>query len=162
MLATHLTDVLIKELPWNKARLNCFGILLVAVIRFRTVNLVKLAAEASNDAIEGSLYRRFQNFFLRFSMPVDDIGRLVLSKLPKPSEGWTLAVDRTNWKFGKTHINILAFAVLVGKVAIPVSWIVLPQKTKRGNSNFRDRKAVMKRVLKIISASDIHVLTIRG
>lgn len=159
MLATHLTEILIKELSWNKARLNCLGILLVSVVRFRTVNLVKLSAEATDNTEEGSLYRRFQNFFLKFAMPLDDIGELVLSKLTKPADGWTFSMDRTNWKFGRIHINILVVAVLTEKVAIPVCWKVLPQVRKRGNSNHQDRVTLMKRLLKLVPAHEIKVLT---
>jgi hypothetical protein len=123
------------------------------------VNLVKLAAEATDEIKEGSLYRRFQNFFLKFEMPIDDIGRLVLAKLSKPEGGWVLSMDRTNWKFGRTHINILVIGVVTQKVAIPICWVVLPQSTKRGNSNTGQRKKLMKRLLKMLPAEDIKVLT---
>lgn len=159
MLATLLTGKLIGELYWNQARLNCLGILLISILRYRTVNLVKLAAEASGDIKEGSLYRRFQNFFLKFDMPIDDIGRLVLVKLSKPVDGWVLSMDRTNWKFGRTHINILVIGVVTQKVAIPICWSVLPQSTKRGNSNTKQRKTLMKRLLKMLPTEDIKVLT---
>jgi len=159
MLAAKLTGRLLNELNWNNARLNCVGIMLVAVLRFRTVNLAKLAAEATDSISEASLYRRFQNFFLKFEMPLDDIGRLVLSKVPKPKDGWVLSMDRTNWKFGRTHINILVIGVVTQKVAIPVCWVVLPQSTKRGNSNTSQRIKLMKRLLKLMPADDIKVLT---
>lgn len=137
----------------------CLGILLVSILRNRTVNLVKLSAEASGGMKAESLYRRFQNFFLRFAMPMDDIGRLALSKLPKPAGGWVLSMDRTNWKYGKTHINILVAAVVINRVAMPIVWMVLPQSTKRGNSNADQRIQLMKRLLKLLAAEDIKVLT---
>ena len=133
MLVSILTLQLCAELSWNKSRLECLSILLISILGKRTVNLVKLAAEANEEVKEESLYRRFQNFFLKFAMPLDDIGRLVLSKLPKPAAGWVLSMDRTNWKYGRIHINILAIGVVTQKVAIPVCWMVLRQATKRGN-----------------------------
>jgi hypothetical protein len=159
MLATDLTERLREKLSWKNARLECLGILIVSILRHRTVNLVKLSAEASSETKAESLYRRFQNFFLRFDMPLDDIGRLVLSKLPTPKGGWVLAMDRTNWKFGKTHINILVIAVVTNKVAIPICWMVLPQSTKRGNSHTNHRIKLLNRLLKLLSAEDIKVLT---
>ena len=36
---------------------------------------------------------------------------------------------------------------------------MLPQKTKRGNSNTAQRQAIMNRLLKILPAIDIYVLT---
>jgi hypothetical protein len=159
MLTSLFANRLCSELQWNKARISCLAILLVSMLRNRTVNLVKLSAEASGDTTSESLYRRFQNFFLRFAMPLEDIGRLVLSKLPKPADGWILSMDRTNWKYGKLHINILAVAVVVNKVAVPVVWMMLPQLTKRGNSNTKHRICLMERLLRILPAQDIRALT---
>lgn len=91
-------------------------------------------------------------------MPHHDVGKLIMSKLTKPKKGWVLSMDRTNWKFGKTHINILTVGVVINKVAIPIVWKVLPQKTKRGNSNTSQRIEVMKDLLRLIDAKSIHVL----
>jgi len=82
-----------------------------------------------------------------------------LSKIPKPADGWILAIDRTNWKFGKRHINILTVGVVVNKVAFPIAWMTLPQKTKRGNSNASQRIKLFKRVLSLIAPEDIRVVT---
>ena len=68
-------------------------------------------------------------------------------------------MDRTNWKYGKRHLNILTVGVVVNKVAIPIAWIVLPQKTKRGNSNTKQRIKIFKKVLQIMGPEDIFVLT---
>jgi hypothetical protein len=67
-------------------------------------------------------------------------------------------MDRTNWQLGKRHINILTVGILVGKVCVPVAWKVLPQSTKKGNSSFRQRIAVMECLLEVIDAGDIRVL----
>ena len=66
---------------------------------------------------------------------------------------------RTNWKFGRKHINFLVLSIIAGKVSIPLVWKVLPQKTKRGNSNTAQRIALINRLLCIVPASDIEVLT---
>jgi len=160
MLTTLIATRLCAALPWKNARLECLGYLVVSILRNRTVNLVKLSAEASGDLKAESLYRRFQNFFLRFAMPFDDIARLVLAKIPMPEGGWVLSMDRTNWKYGKTHINILVVAVVINKVSIPLSWRVLPRATKRGNSKAQHRIEVMKRLLRIVPAAEIKVLTL--
>ncbi len=64
-------------------------------------------------------------------------------------------MDRTNWKFGKTHINVLAVGIVVGKFAIPITWVTLPQRTKRGNSPSKHHILIMKKVLKILGSQDI-------
>lgn len=92
-------------------------------------------------------------------MPLLDIGAFVLSRFPKPQEGWTLAMDRTNWKFGETHINILAVGVVIKGIAIPIVWTVLPPKNKRGNSHTGQRIDIIIDVLKLMPADSIYVLT---
>jgi hypothetical protein len=159
MLNASLTDRLRSALPWKNARIECLGYLIVSILRNRTVNLVKLSSEASGDLKAESLYRRFQNFFLHFAMPFDDIARLVVAKLPKPEGGWVLSMDRTNWKYGRTHLNLLVVAIVVHKVAIPVVWKALPRATKCGNSKAAHRINLMKRLLRILPAAEVKALT---
>jgi hypothetical protein len=159
MLTALFAKRLCAALPWKNARLVCLSYLIVAMLRHRTVNLVKLSAEAAGGLLAESLYRRFQNFFLRFVMPFDDIARLVVEKLPRPEGGWVLSMDRTNWKYGRTHLNLLVIALVVGKVAVPVVWRALPRATKRGNSKTAHRIELMKRLLRVVPASEIRALT---
>jgi len=58
-----------------------------------------------------------------------------------------------------TFINILTLGIVINKVAIPIAWKVLPQKTKRGNSNTQQRIAIMRRLLLLMKSEDIGVLT---
>lgn len=150
---------LTSALNCNLARIKCLTLLVASVLRHRTVNLAILATENLSGAKNESCYRRFQAFFLSAALPILDIGRFILGKIPKPPKGWVLSMDRTNWKFGKRHINILTVGVVVNKVAIPIVWMVLPQITKRGNSNTTQRIKLIESLLKLIAAKDIHVLT---
>ena len=50
-------------------------------------------------------------------------------------------------------------SIIAGKVSIPLVWKVLLQKTKRGNSDTAQRIALINRLLCIVPASDIEVLT---
>ena len=159
MLNASLIDRLRSALPWKNARLECLGYLIVSILRNRTVNLVKLSSEASGDLKAESLYRRFQNFFLHFAMPFDDIARLVVAKLSKPKGGWVLSMDRTNWKYGRTHLNLLVVAIVLDKVAIPIVWKALPRATKCGNSKATHRIDLMKRLLRILPAAEVGALT---
>ena len=159
MLYNHLRNELNSALDLNLARLKCLTLLITSLIRHRTVNLTILATENLTGAKNESCYRRFQNFFRLNSLCFLALGRLILRKIPTPSGGWVLSIDRTNWKYGKRHINILTLGVVVNKVAIPIAWKVLPQKSKRGNSNAKQRITLFKRVLKLLSAEDISVLT---
>ena len=153
-----ILNTLSQSTTSNKARLKVFACLIIGVIKSRSVNLSKLSALQNSDASQDSQYRKLQRFFLQWIFPWVDIGQLILTKIPKPKNGYILSMDRTNWKFGKTHINILTVGIVVGKVAIPICWITLPQRTKRGNSHSKHRILVMKKVFKILNIQDIDFL----
>ena len=102
-----LRELFKPHLKLPKARLTCFLMLVLAVFGQRTVSLVWLARHTAPPAKAESVYRRFQRFFAGCELPVRNIGALILALSPKPSNGWVLAMDRTNWQLGKSHINIL-------------------------------------------------------
>ena len=159
VLNTHLLKTLDAALDINLARLKCLVLLVAGLLRHRTVNLAILATGNTTGAKNESCYRRFQGFFLSAAIPLPALGRFILGRLPRPAAGWVLSMDRTNWKYGKRHINILTVGVVVNKVAVPIAWKVLPQKTKRGNSSTGHRTGIFEKVLKIVPVGDIHVLT---
>jgi hypothetical protein len=148
-----------KGLSWNKARLKCFSQMVKGVIKNRSVNLTLLATSMTEGTSKQSEYRKAQRFFEKFQMPLLELGTFIVSQLPRYKRGWVLSIDRTNWKFGKTHINILTVGVIVKGVAIPIVWKVLPPTTKQGNSNTPQRIEIMEKVLKLITAKEIDVLT---
>jgi hypothetical protein len=158
MLNNHLIEEL-APLKLNLARIKCLALLIASLLRHRTVNLTFLATENLTGACNDSCYRRFQRFFRECALNSGLVGRLILAKVPRPDGGWVLSMDRTNWKYGKRHINILTIGIVINKVAIPIAWKVLPQSTKRGNSNAQQRIALFKRVLEIMPAEEISVLT---
>ncbi|MBK1835709.1 IS4 family transposase [Roseibacillus ishigakijimensis] len=157
MLHDHLINQF-APLKLNLARLKCLSLLAASLLRHRTVNLTLLATENLTGATNESCYRRFQRFFRDCSLSPDIIGRLVLAKVPRPEGGWVLSMDRTNWKYGQRHINILTIGIVVNKVAIPIAWKVLPQSTKRGNSSTRHRIALCQKVLQMLPSEDIRAL----
>ncbi len=129
-------------------------------MKHRSVNLVQLATtEDGRTCSNESRYRRFQDFFLRTRLCFCSISSLILQRIPKPKNGYLLALDRTNWEFGRQTINFLVFAIVIGKVSVPIIWTVLPKKSKGGNSQQKQRIALMTKLLKIIPAKDIHALT---
>jgi hypothetical protein len=58
---------------------------------------------------------------------------------------YELTLDRTNWRWGKKNLNILVLAVVYKGIAIPIYWLLL---NKRGNSNTKERIALLKRFIK--------------
>lgn len=153
-----LVELFQAQLPWHLARIKCFALFVLAVIEEKTVSLSWLATTGPAEVKSESMYRRFQRFFALFDFKQQSVGALILSLLPKPAGGWVLAMDRTNWKFGKIHINILVVTVVMEGVGFPIAWLMLPASTKRGNSRKHHRITVMERVLEIVDRTEIKVL----
>ena len=57
-----------------------------------------------------------------------------------------LVMDRSNWKRGNKNINLLTMGILWNQCFIPLAW---KQMNKRGNSNFSERKSLMKRFIRL-------------
>lgn len=154
LLKSNLTAI-------NQARLKCFAMLVQGIIEARTVNSTWLSqcSAAPESVKSASFLRRIQRFFAGAILPSKSIGAMLLSWLPKPEKGWILAMDRTNWRFGRIDINILAVIVSHGGVGIPICWKMLPKATKRGNSRKYHRIKMMEEILTMLDPSDIRALT---
>jgi len=110
-----------------------------------TVRLPRLAAYLeSKGTSEAHRYRRLQRFFVGLELDLKWVVTFVMACLPE-GKHW-LILDRTNWKWGKTDLNILMVAVLVGPLAIPLLWEVLPHG---GSSSQKDRQDLLERLFDI-------------
>jgi len=65
-------------------------------------------------------------------------------------------MDRTNWKLGILHINILTLGIAYKGIAFPLIWLVLP---KQGNSNTNERIQLIERFIRIFGSDKIGCLT---
>jgi hypothetical protein len=66
-------------------------------------------------------------------------------------------MDRTNWKFGQTNINILVLGVIFLGVSIPLLWTFLGDK--RGNSDQKERIDLMQRFIRLFGLEAIEFIT---
>ena len=107
---SELETTLSHFFDWNKARLNCLVQILQALFAVRTVNLTQIAAAFQTGVKEESSYRRVCRFFTGFSFDMSTIVLLALRLFPL-GDKYLLILDRTNWKWGKTPINILVLSV---------------------------------------------------
>ena len=64
-----------------------------------------------------------------------------------------LSIDRTEWDFGKTQINILCVIVNIGKMGIPLYFEMLDNKS--GNSNWQNRIDLLTSLIKKVDKSRI-------
>ena len=110
--------------------------MLMALFATRTVNLDRLADCIASDTDKESRYRRLQRFFALFSIDFDIIAGFIFKLFFKNGGKWYLTMDRTNWKWGKSDINILTLAIAYKGIAIPIYWELLD---KRGNSDTQER-----------------------
>ena len=130
--ASELRDILNTSFQWNKARITCFVKMLLSLLCTRTVNLNKIACSMSSNAEQASRYRRVQRFFADYKIDFDMIAGFIFKLFFTSGGKWYLTMDRTNWQWGKSDINILTLAVVFKGIAIPLYWELLD---KRGNSD---------------------------
>jgi hypothetical protein len=144
-LTNELRCILKESLNWNKARLDCFVQMILALVTVRTINLTKLAVIFDSGAEMSSRYRRIQRFFSLFTPNYDAVAGLLFKLFFIAGEQWYLTVDRTNWKWGESDINVLMLGIVYRGVAIPVYWEVLD---KQGNSDTPERIELIKCFIK--------------
>jgi hypothetical protein len=142
-----------RELQWHKSRIEFIACFLLSLIQQKTVNLVSLSQGFASKAQAESSYRRIQRFFEGFVFKQEQISQLILKLLPEPP--YTVCLDRTNWQFGVFQINILMLSIAYKGLAFPIVWTLLG---KKGNSNTKERKQLVKRLLALISAKSITML----
>src|SRR3990167_2614379 len=80
---------------------------------------------------------------------------LLIFRLFPLGDKCTLILDRTNWKWGKTPINILMLSIAYRGIGIPLFWSVL---NLEGNSSAGDRMDLLKRVVERLGIGKIEVL----
>ncbi len=151
---SELETTLFHFLDWNKARISCLIQILQALFIVRSVNLTQIAQAFQSLAKEESVYRRLQRFFKEFSFDMSFI-TVLACKFFTWGEKNVLLLDRTNWKWGKTHINILVLSIEHLGIGIPIFWSVL---NKGGSSSTKDRTKVLKRVIRAIGKDKIQAL----
>lgn len=152
ILITTLSQVFGDKM--NLARIKFFGLFICGLCKVQTVCFEKLAVSFDTDVKVDSSLRRIQRFMSGYLLDINLIARLVFALLPhKPP--YRLALDRTNWKFGTSNINILVLAVVYQGVAFPVLFTMMP---KFGNSSTSERIELMQRYIDLFGRESIDCL----
>ncbi|MFY7958297.1 MAG: IS4 family transposase [Flavobacterium macrobrachii] len=137
-------------LPWHKARIKFLDLLIISLIRNRTVSYSKNAVSL-NDRVICSNLRRIQRFFGEFIIDFDVIARLLMAIIPIKGP-FQLSLDRTNWQFASVNFNILCLTIVADGVGLPILWTMLD---KRGNSNQDERKVLIARYIRLFGIESI-------
>lgn len=151
---SELQKILSDFFDWNKARISCLTQILQALFCVKTVNLAQIAMAFQTDTKEESSYRRVCRFFTGFSFDLSSIALLVLKVFSLQGKH-LLIIDRTNWKWGKSSINILMVSVAYLGIGIPLFWAVLDLD---GTSCVEDRSSLLKRVLEKFGLEKIEAI----
>jgi hypothetical protein len=91
-----------------------------SILRYGAVLHKKLALTCTNNILHESQVRNIERFFSESQLPVNDDFFKALYSILGLAGKLTVVLDRTNWGFGKRHINILVFSVIWNNSAIPV------------------------------------------
>lgn len=129
VFSSHFTNVL------NLARIRLICMLINALCKVKSVNFSKLSVGFDTKTKASSNFRRIQRFIAQVDLPMEWIAKFIFDLLPE-KENLVLVMDRTNWKFGDSNINILMLGVSYKNIAFPLMFKMLD---KRGNSNTQER-----------------------
>ncbi len=143
---TKLQNILQHHFKCNRARVKLISSFIISLIKVKTVRLTDISLDINHSVKYSSNYRRIQRFFSEFEMDYEVISRFVISQLPKDKK-YILTLDRTNWKFGKTNINILMLGIVYRDTTIPLYWKLLE---KNGNSSTEERKELVEKAIKLL------------
>lgn len=119
----------------NLSRIRFICLFINALCKVKSVNFVKVSAGFAIGSNAASSYRRIQRFMVLADLSMISVAKLLFKLLPHKNE-LVLVMDRTNWKFGSSNINILMLGVSYKNVAFPIMFRMLD---KRGNSNTLER-----------------------
>ena len=125
-----------------------------ALIQAKDVRHAALAERWAGDALTNSLIRRIERFFDQHPLCPADVARLVLHLLPDTRQR-EFVIDRTNWKLGKSNVNILVLAVIWRGIAVPLLFDFLDHS---GNSGTPTRLLTVDDALELLSCQNISTL----
>ncbi len=125
-----------------------------APCKVQTVGFEKLASAFNPKASSGSSLRRIQRFIAMYNLDADLVVKLIF-RLLQENENLRLSIDRTNWEFGKTDINIFMLDVCYKAVAFHLLFSMLK---KRGNSNSQERIDIINRFISLFGKECIEAL----
>ena len=143
---SRLSTSLNNYFGWNKARMSCFTKMLISLFAVKTVNLSEIAVGFIGKAQKESNYRRAQRFFLEHEIDMDKLAIFLFFMFFNKNKQVYLTIDRTNWYWGKSKINILTLGIAYEGVAIPILWELLE---KAGNASGDEHKSIVERFVKI-------------
>jgi hypothetical protein len=116
-----------------------------------TTNLAQLAVVMKPQVETDSTYRRLQRFFAGFSFDYQSLGRFLLDLVPTDPP-YVAVLDRTEWHFGQTAVNVLMIGIAEGGIAYPFTWNVLDHG---GGSRAEEHTKPLKQFLRLVEPDEL-------
>ena len=138
----------------HKKRQEFLCDMLGGVIKSRSVVFSEIADKIDKPIKTSSIERRIQDFFAKVRFDYTQLAVYLLSFLPQ--RALVLSIDRTEWDFGQTQINILCVVASIGKLAVPLYFEMLDNNS--GNSNASDRIHLFKQLISIVDKERVQML----
>jgi hypothetical protein len=127
--------------------------MLLALFVVRSVNLSELAvAMDGNKSSIDSRYKRVYRFFSKFEFDFVCISRWIYSLFFKKNQKVYLAIDRTNWYWGKAKINVFMLSICYEGIAIPLFWRLLK---KAGSTTAEEQIELLSRFVNTFGKASI-------
>jgi len=149
-----ITGVLSDHLGWHRARLKFMARFTSALLKLTTTNLREIAVALKAGVKEDSNYRRIRRFLSDYEVGFATLGRLLIRLLPQKPP-YKVILDRTEWYFGETPVNVLMVGVAHKGIAFPISWTVLPDG---GSSSAKAQQEAVRRFFDIVDPEDVEVV----
>lgn len=133
---SELSGILGQQLNWHKSRIDCLAQMLLGLFLVRSVNLSEIAvAMDGKKASIDSRYKRIYRFFANFELDFTWIARWIYALFFRGDQKVYIAIDRTNWYWGKAKINIFMLSICYEGIAIPLFWRLLSRKYNGNGTN---------------------------
>ena len=139
---------------WHKKRQEFVDLIIGGMIKSRSVQFWEIAEGIDKAIKTESIERRIQDFFEKVSFDYQALMRYFLSFVHH--DKLCLSIDRTEWDFGLTRINILCVIASIGKMGVPLYFEMLDNNS--GNSHTEDRIKLFKEIVKLIGVERIEWL----
>jgi hypothetical protein len=151
-----LSTLIGKHFSVSNAIIKLMTEFVLALIKTRNVNLTNIALAICSKCKAESQYRKLQRFFANIEICYANLAKLIIKLAKLENDKWVLAIDRTNWKFGKLDINILVLTIDCLGIGVPILWSMLDNNG--GSSDTEERKELLNKFIKIFSTDSIESL----
>jgi hypothetical protein len=128
IFSNALSKAVAKHIGLSATRRETLSWLALLIMQHGTISLWRLAAYVASAAQTASVRRRIYRFFQFVRLDGTHSARVVVELLGLSGKPWVLAIDRTNWDFGKITINILMISVAWNGMTTPAGCFRAPRR----------------------------------